>query len=112
MSVSVQGQAILASLRPLFEQAEAEGLWFFHLSHDAGEVWCSPEYLRLQQSRGEMLWSAEHWELRSPVAYMKTLQRQAEAAVDEYNDMAKRLSQDSRLKLTRLSGSEPAAKEA
>ena len=112
MSVSVQEQAILASLKPLFEEADEKGLWFFHHSHEVGEVWCSPEFLRLKQSEGELLWSSEHWELRSPLAYMKTLQRQAEAAVQEYNDMAKRLGEDSRLKLTRLAGSEPAAQEA
>jgi len=50
MSVSVQEQAILASLKPLFVEADEKGLWFFHHSHEAGEVWCSPEYLRLEQS--------------------------------------------------------------
>ena len=42
MSVSVQEQAIILSLEPLFEEAEAKGLWFFHESSEAGEVWCSP----------------------------------------------------------------------
>lgn len=112
MSVLVQEQAILASLEPLFERAEAENLWFYHQSHDEGEVWCSPQHLRLQQSKGQMLWAADHWELRSPLAYMRALQRQAEAAVEEYNGMAKRLGQDSRLKLSKLSGGEAIAKEA
>ena len=52
MSVSVEMQAILLSLEPMFKEAEEKELWFFHESHEAGEIWCSPEYLRLKQSQG------------------------------------------------------------
>lgn len=102
MSVNVQEQAILASLKPLFEEAEDKGLWFFHESHEAGEVWCSPEYLKLQQTKGEMIWAPEHWELRSPAAYLKKLSMQAEATVKEFNEMAARLGQGTTLKLTKV----------
>ena len=67
MSVSVEMQAILLSLAPLFKEAEEKELWFFHESNEAGEIWCSPEYLRMKQSEGEYVWAPEHWELRSPV---------------------------------------------
>ena len=109
MSVSVQEQAIIASLKPLFDEAEEKGLWFFHESNEAGEVWCSPQYLHLQQSKGEMVWAPEHWELRSPSAYLKKLDMQAEAAVAAYNEMAERLKADSRLKLTKVISNEAAA---
>ena len=112
MSVSVQGKAILASLQPLFEEAEEKGLWFFHESTEAGEVWCSPEYLRLQQTKGEMVWAPEHWELRSPAAYAKKLLMQTEALVKEYNEMAERLGRDERLKLAKVITGEASAKEA
>ena len=91
MSNSIQAQAIVMSLKPLFETAKVEGLWFYHDSKEASEVWASPEYLRLMQSKGRMLWSPEHWELRNPMGYMKTLHRQAEELIDEYNEMAERL---------------------
>jgi len=109
MSVSVQEQAIVASLKPLFDEAEEKGLWFFHESGEVGEVWCSPEYLHLQQSKGEMIWAPEHWELRNPTAYLKKLHMQAEAAVKEYNEMAARLQADSSLKLTKVISSEAAS---
>ncbi len=99
MSVSVEKQAILMSLASLFEEAEAKGLWFFHESSEAGELWCSPEYLRLKQSQDEMVWAPEHWELRSPAGYMKFLRLQAERTVEEYNDLAERFGQDKRLSL-------------
>jgi hypothetical protein len=39
VSVSVEMQAILLSLEPLFKEAEQKELWFFHESNEAGEVW-------------------------------------------------------------------------
>ena len=50
-------QAILLSLEPLFKEAEEKELWFFHESGEAGEIWCSPEYLRHKQSEGELVWA-------------------------------------------------------
>lgn len=91
MSNSVQTQAIIMSLQALFKQAEAEGLWFYHDSKDAGEVWASPEYLRMMQSKGRLLWSSEHWELRNPMGYMRSLHRKAEELISEYNEMAERM---------------------
>ena len=99
MSVSVERQAILMSLQPLFEEAEARSLWFFHESNEAGQVWCSPEYLRLQQVKGELIWAPEHWELRSPKGYMNGLKLKAEALVAEYNDLAERFGHGERLEL-------------
>ena len=112
MSTSVQEQAILLSLQPLFEEAEAKGLWFFHESNEAGEVWCSPEYLRLEQAKGSMVWAPEHWELRSPSAYLKKLAMQAEATVEEYNEMAARLKESKRLRLATLISNEGEAEQA
>ena len=91
MSIHILDQAILASLKHLFEEAEAKGLWFFHHSIDHEELWCSPEFLRLEQSRGRLILAPEHWELRDPSGYMKKLLRDSHALVNEYNDMARRL---------------------
>jgi hypothetical protein len=70
MSVSVEKHAILMSLQPLFQEAEEKGLWFFHKSDQAGEIWWPPEYLRLKQSEGENIWGPEHWDLRNPFRYL------------------------------------------
>ncbi len=102
MSVSVGMQAILMSLEPLFEEAETSGLWFFHESAEAGQIWCSPEYLRLQQSKGEYVWAPEHWELRSPLGYLNGLRTQIEAEVKEFNDLAGRLGHGKALKLSEV----------
>jgi hypothetical protein len=92
MTLHVLEQAILASLAPLFAEAEEKGLWFFHHSPDGHEIWCSPEHLRLEQSRGRLIFAPEHWELRNPSGYMKKLLADAHAIVKEYNDMARRLN--------------------
>lgn len=91
MSNNVQAQAIVMSLQPFFERAAAENLWFYHDSNESGEIWASPEYLKLMQSKGRLLWSPEHWELRNPMGYMRSLHRQAEEIIEEYNEMASRL---------------------
>jgi len=105
VSVSVEKQAILLSLEPLFREAEEKELWFFHESNEAGEIWCSPEYLRLKQSQGEFVWAPEHWELRSPLGYLRTLRTQAEGIVKEFNSLASRLGHDKGLKLSEVTGS-------
>jgi hypothetical protein len=91
MSNNVQAQAIVMSLQPYFERAESESLWFYHYSNESGEVWASPEYLRLMQSKGHLLLSSDHWELRNPMGYLKSLHCQAEELIEEYNEMAERL---------------------
>ena len=102
MSVSVEKQAILMSLDPLFQEAEEKGLWFYHKSDEAGEIWCSPEYLRFKQSEGEYVWAPEHWELRNPVRCLDSLRVQAESKVLEYNRLASRFGQDRQLRLTEV----------
>lgn len=75
----------------MFHEAKDKGLWFFHHAPDGEEIWCSPQFLELEQSRGRLILAPEHWELRSPVGYMKKLLAQAHALVKEYNEMARRL---------------------
>jgi hypothetical protein len=99
MSLHVLDQAIIASLKPLFDEAEAKGLWFFHHSLDGEEVWCSPEYLKLEQSRGRLILAPEHWELRNPNGYMKRLLADAHAIVKEYNEMAHRLGYEETIEI-------------
>jgi hypothetical protein len=91
MSNNVQAQAIIMSLKPYFKRAEVENLWFYYDSSESDEVWASPKYLQLMQSKGSLLFSPEHWELRNPMGYLKSLHRQAEKLIEEYNEMAERL---------------------
>ena len=103
MSQHVMEQAILLSLEPLFERATSENLWFYHRSKDAGEVWCSPKYLRLCHDKGRYIWGPEHWELRSPLVYMKDLKIKAQEFVDEYNEMAERMKLEEKIELHSVS---------
>ena len=105
MSVSVEKQAILTSLQPLFQEAEEKGLWFFHKSDQAGKIWRSPGYLRLKQSEDEYIWSPEYWELLNPGRYLDGLRVQAESKVLEFNRLASRFGQDKLLRLTEVIGS-------
>jgi hypothetical protein len=92
-------QVITTSLEPMMEEAEAAGLWFYHLSDEDGEIWCSPGFLRKEQSRGRLIIAPEHWELRDPAGYMSKLLADCESIVAEYNDMAKRLGIEETLEL-------------
>jgi hypothetical protein len=99
MSFDVHHQAIMTSLKPMFARAEKEQLWFFHHSVDGEEIWCSPPYLRLEQSNGRLILSPEHWELRNPVGYLKKLIANAKGIVNEYNQLAKKLGYEETLSL-------------
>ena len=99
MSVHILDQAIIASLQPLFEEAEEKGLWFFHHSPDGEELWMSPGFLKLRQAEGEHVMAPEHWELRNPIGYMQKLHANAEAIVTEYNEMARRLKLEETMEL-------------
>ena len=99
MSFDIHHQAILTSLLPMFKKAERKQLWFFHHGPDGEELWCSPEYLRLEQSKGRLIMSPEHWELRNPVGYLKKLIANANGIVDEYNQLAKQLGYEETLAL-------------
>ncbi len=103
MSQHVLEHAIMLSLEPLFERAENESLWFYHYSKEAGEVWCSPKYLRLCHDKGRYIWGPEHWELRSPLIYMKSLKYKAQELVDEYNEMADRMKLEEKIELSSVS---------
>jgi hypothetical protein len=51
---------ISEGMKPLFERAEAEGLWF--RSNYQG-LWFSPEALRDHQANGKFRWGAVNWKL-------------------------------------------------
>lgn len=99
MSNDIHHHAIIVSLKPLFDKAERDDLWFYHHAPDGEEIWCSPEHLRSEQSEGRLILSADHWELRNPAAYMKKLIVDATAIIDEYNALAKKFGYEETLAL-------------
>ena len=99
MTTDVLHHAIITSLEPMFAEAEDKKLWFFHHAPDGEEIWCSPQFLKLEQSKGSLVMAPEHWGIAQPVGYMKKLIANANALVDEYNDLAKRLGYEETLAL-------------
>ncbi|MEM7196106.1 MAG: hypothetical protein AAF402_14255 [Pseudomonadota bacterium] len=99
MTQAILEEVIKTSLEPMFQQATDEELWFFHQADDGEEVWCSPGYLRKEQSEGRLIIAPEHWELRNPAGYMSKLVTDAHNLVEEYNEMARRLKIEETLEL-------------
>ena len=99
MGTDIHHQAVIVSLEPLLKEAEANDLWLYHLGSAGDEIWASPQFLRLELSHGRLLLSANHWELRNPVGYMKKLIADAHAIIREYNDLADRLGYEETLAL-------------
>ncbi len=92
-------QVISTSLEPMMEEAEENGLWFYHMTEMGEEIWCSPPFLRREQAKGQLIMAPEHWELRNPVGYMSKLARDCQDIVNEYNEMARRLKIQETLEL-------------
>jgi len=69
--------AIINELQPLFEKAEAGGLWFF-IPYQ--QMWFSPRELQQAQANGRFLWGVVNWQLRNPKEREAELERDIEAA--------------------------------
>lgn len=78
-----EAQAILAGLKPLFERARKEGLWFW-CSYQG--LWFTPDELEAEHRRGSFIWGAVNWSLRDPKELV------AEAEVEAAN-AARRLAE-------------------
>ncbi|ATF11600.1 hypothetical protein A616_06265 [Brevibacillus brevis X23] len=76
-------QEILDDLRPLFEQAEREGLFFYS---NYQQLWFSPQSLRLEQSKGHFIWGASNWQLRDPKERLQELLRKRTSVEREIHD--------------------------
>ena len=76
-------EEILEGLKPLFEKAEKEGLWFKCNSMLAGDIFFSPSELKEQQAIGKFLWDAMNWNLVFPELQLKYLKNKVEEAQKE-----------------------------
>ena len=59
-------QAPRDELDAMFVRARAENLWFFH-GGLSGPLWFSPDELQTAQEKGNFIWGAVNWRLRSPL---------------------------------------------
>jgi hypothetical protein len=69
-----------AMLDALFEQARREKLWFFH-GGLSGPLWFTPDELQAEQAKGNFVWGAPNWKLRSPFELLDQLERTRDEAI-------------------------------
>ncbi len=67
------------NLKPLFERAERDGLWFYCSYQD---LWFSPKQLRIEQANGRFRWGAVNWRLRDPKEQLYDIEKKTEEMRD------------------------------
>lgn len=81
---------IIDSLRPLFEEAEEKGLWFYSTFN---QRWYSPNELRAEQENGNWCWNARNWKLGDPKKHLEELRHEIDAAIQLAADFEKRMKE-------------------
>lgn len=80
--------AILAGLKPLFERARKEGLWFWCAYQD---LWFSPDELEAEHRRGSFIWGATNWRLRPTSELVDQVRREVDAATKHLAEVLRRV---------------------
>ena len=80
---------IQKDLKPLFDLAKIQKLWFWSRYQD---LWFSPDDLKELQSKGRFIWGKDNWELRDPKEKLDRLKHLAENAARDVKDFEKRIS--------------------
>jgi len=101
-----QIKANLATLAPMFEKAEREGLWFRSFYQN---LWFSPAELKAEQAKGQFCWDYENWELRNPQDKLDGLEEDVMRVMQDYVRCCTRMSINNNFadKLIRLLRSKP-----
>lgn len=86
--MSDNASSILASLEPMFKEAEDRKLWF-HSSYQ--DIWLSPKELREQHAQGRLIWGPVNWRLRDPQEYLKQLHGKIVATEREIANFKERM---------------------
>lgn len=60
------------AMRPLFERARREGLWFYTNYQD---MWFTPDELAARHANRQLRWGPVNWQLRDPRALTAELER-------------------------------------
>jgi hypothetical protein len=90
---------ILLSLEPLFEQAEAQNLFF--RSKYQGLYFTAAE-LRQQHREGSFIWGPVNWELVSPFERAKEIHKQIESLQSEVQDLLQQANKCVLMELERI----------
>jgi hypothetical protein len=79
---------ILASLEPLFKEAEEKKLWF-HCNYQ--DMWFSPKELRAAHAEGRLIWGPVNWRLRDPYARLWQIADEVKKLTAEAFELGKRV---------------------
>lgn len=79
---------ILDSLKPLFDKAEKENLWFYCYPLD---VLLSPKELKKAQKEGRYIWGTVNWDLVSPNERLDELIKERDELDKEIAKFKKRM---------------------
>jgi hypothetical protein len=82
-------QEIKEELKPLFEKAEKEGLWFYT---NYQSLWFTPEQLREKQKEGRFVWGKENWQLRNPRERLKEIKKKNQELEQKIERFEQRLT--------------------
>ena len=78
-------------LKPLFETAKKEGLWFNCHYQD---LWFSPKELEELQADGRFLWGAVNWKLRDPKEHLEYLKNKVKSAEIEVKKIELKMAEN------------------
>jgi hypothetical protein len=81
---------VLETLKPLFEKADKEGLWFYSYYQD---IWFSPKELREKHEKGFFLWGAVNWKLRDPRERLSQFKEEIFRIEQERNRFIERMAE-------------------
>lgn len=72
-------ETIRVSMRPLFEKAEKDGLWFYQKFQGR---YFTPDQLKAEQAAGRFLWGRANWQLVKPTeAQLESMKAREDAAL-------------------------------
>ncbi len=96
--------AIIASLKPMFDKADAERLLFYGNYH---EIWFTPDDLRAHHRQGKFIWGPVNWTLRTREDYLAGKRRVLLNAQSELAAAEQKLRDGSLYPARPLSGMSP-----
>ena len=82
---------ILLSLKPLFEKAEKEKLWF-NCSYQ--NLWFSPKELKKYQEEGRFIWGVDNWTLLNPMERVTEFEKIIKTYEIEKEKFIKRIQEE------------------
>jgi len=82
-------------LEPMIEEAEQNGLWFFHHSRLDGIIWFSPKEIRERLRNNKFVGEPRRWKLRMPEERIAQIYQEVVYATEELEQFKERVNRSS-----------------